>query len=60
MKSIKKLTENNKLNRQLKYVQLLNQARQEADILGRRVMKFESKRIREKFLFLESLGMYGG
>ncbi len=60
MKSIKKLTKNNKLNRQLKYVHLVNQARQEADILGRRLMKFESKRTREKYLFLDSFGMYGG
>ena len=60
MKSIKKLTKNNKLNRQLKYVHLVNQARQEADILGRRLMKFESKRTRVKYLFLDSFGMYGG
>jgi len=58
MSTIKKLTMNNKLNRLLKYAHLINQARQEADILGRRLMKFESKRTRGKYLFLESLGIF--
>ncbi len=57
MKSIKKLAKKNKLNSQLRYFHLLNQARQVADILGKRLMKAESKRIREKYLFLESIGM---
>ncbi len=58
MKSIKKLTKKNKLNRQLRYVHFVNQARQVADALGRRLMKIETKRIREKYLFLESIGMF--
>ena len=57
MKSIKK----NKLNSQLKYFYLLNQAqdqaRQVGDVLGKRLLKVESRRIKGKYLFLNSLGM---
>ncbi len=57
MKSIKKLAKKNKLNSQLKYFHFVNQARQVADILGKRLMKAESRRIKGKYLFLNSLGM---
>jgi len=58
VKSINKLSKKNKLNSQLGYVHFVNQARQVADILGKRLMKAESKRTREKYLFLESIGMF--
>jgi hypothetical protein len=60
MESIKKRSKKDKLNNQLQYFHLLNQARQAADTLGKRLMRVESKRAKEKFLYLESMGMFEG
>lgn len=37
------------------YFHKLNQARQHADFVSKRMLKKESKRVREKYLFMESL-----
>ncbi len=57
MKSIKKLSKESKLKRQLRYYHLLHQTRQFADALGKRLMKVEAKRVSRKYLFLESMGI---
>ncbi len=60
MKTIKELTNSCKTNNLLKYFDFLCKARQVADAAGLRLIAPELKRIRDKYLYLESLGIYGG
>ena len=58
MSTIKELKNSCKANNFMKYHNLLSKARQVSDQEGLQLIEPELKRIRGKFLFLESLGMF--
>ena len=60
METIKELATGCKANNLLRYHSFLSKARQVSDQEGLKLIESELERVKGKYLFLESLGMFEG